>query len=467
VGRTTELLRNERRARAFFAVLAQSALGNGAAYVALLVVAYERFASGWAIGLILLADLLPAMLLGPVFGAAADRWSRRGCLIVADVLRAGAFLGIVFVDSFVATFGFAVLAGAGTGLFTPAALAGLPSLVQPSRLPAATALFGAIADIGFIAGPAIAAGVLALGGPEAILLGNAATFAISGVALTQIRFGAAPRPAEGEVLYPGLFAGAREGVRELLAMVGIRAVVGASGAMLLFAGLFNVAELPFVKDDLGAGDVGFGALTAIYGLGFVAGSLSGSKGGSPAELKGRFLIGLVVVAVGFVGCGLAPGLAAAVPAFALAGIGNGLVLVYERLLIQTTVTDRLMARVFGVKDGLTAWAFAAAFIAAGGLVEALGARALILVAGVGGLAVWAGARIALRGAWARSPRADRGALRTGWGWLARRAGAVGERPARQDGSDAVGGAGDRGAALDDRAHGGDDVGVELGPRVRK
>jgi MFS family permease len=450
VGRTTELLRNERRARAFFLVLAQSALGNGAAYVALLVIAYERFESGWAIGLILLADLVPAMLLGPVFGAAADRWSRRGCLIVADVLRAGAFLGIAFVDTFFATFALAIVAGAGTGLFTPAALAGLPSLVSPERLPAATAVFGAIADIGFIVGPAIAAGVLALGGPEAILLGNAATFAISGIALTQIRFGAAPQVAD-EAVQPGLFSGALEGLRELAAMAGIRAVVVAAGAMLLFAGLFNVAELPFAKDDLDAGDVGFGVLTAIYGLGFVAGSLSGSKGGAAAHLRTRFLIGLSVVSFGFVACGLAPGFAIAVPAFALAGLGNGIVLVYERLLIQTNVPDRLMARVFGVKDGLTAWAFAVAFIAAGGLVDALGPRTLILIAGAGGLVVWAGARIALRRVWVEP---DGPAVAEGPAYpaerkvLAGRPGALGERPVREEGPDVVGGSGDRGPALD-------------------
>jgi MFS family permease len=451
VGRTTDLLRNERRARAFFVVLAQSALGNGAAYVALLVIAYERFESGWAIGLILLADLVPAMLLGPVFGAAADRWSRRGCLIVSDVLRAGAFLGIALVDSFVATFALAIVAGAGTGLFTPAALAGLPSLVKPDRLPAATAVFGAIADIGFILGPALAAGVLAIGGPEAILLGNAATFAISAVALTQIRFGAAPPLAEGEEVPLGLLRGAREGLRELAGMVGIRAVVVASGAMLLFAGLFNVAELPFVTEDLDAGDVGFGVLMAIYGLGFVAGSLSGSKGGTPYQLRGRFLLGLAVVATGFVACGVAPTFAVAVPAFALAGVGNGLVLVYERLLIQTTVADRLMARVFGVKDGLTAWAFAVAFIAAGGLVDAFGARALIIVAGAGGLLVWVGARIALRRTWVE-PDAGAGAegpdYATGRRFLPARAGALGHGPVREEGTDVVGGGGDRSPALD-------------------
>jgi MFS family permease len=426
-------------------VLTQSSLGTGAAYVALLVIAYDRFESAWAIGLVLFADLVPSMLLGPVFGAAADRWSRRLCLVVADAIRAGAFLGIALVDGFVPTVLFAMVAGAGTGLFTPAALAGLPSLVKESRLPAATALFGAIADLGFIVGPAIAAGTFLLGGPEIILIANAVTFGMSALVLTWMRFGAAPEsePAEAS---KGLLRQAREGLGAVLAMVGLRAVIAGSGAMLLFAGLFNVAELPFVLDDLDAGDAGFAILTAIYGLGFVAGSLSGSKGGSPAELKRRWLLGLAVVSVGFVACGAAPGLIVAMLAFALAGVGNGLILVYERLLIQVTVPDRLMARVFGVKDGLTAWAFAAAFLSAGGLVEAFGARALIVIGGVGGLVVWLASRIALRKAW--TPDELEGAEGEGLPRRARtfRGGAVGE-----EGADPVRG-GDGGSALIDHTH---------------
>jgi MFS family permease len=387
----------------YYAVLSQSALGTGAAYVALLVVAYERFNSPWAIGLVLLADLVPSMLLGPVFGAAGDRWSRRGCLIVADVVRGLAFLGIGIVDSFTATFALALLAGVGTGLFTPSSLAAVPSLVKPERLPAATALFGAITDLGFIAGPALAALLLLLGGPEVILYGNAVTFAVSAAVLSRLPFGAAPVVEDPSSPRPGLLREARDGLAAVAGMVWVRAVIVASGAMLLSAGLFNVAELPFATDELDAGDAGFGALTAVYGLGFVGGSLSGSRGGHTAVLKRRFLGGLALVGAGFIACGVAPGFAVAVPAFLLAGIGNGLLLVYERLLIQTTVDDSLMARVFGVRDGLSAWVFAAAFLAAGGLIDALGVRVVLVVAGVGGLVVWALSSIALRHAWEGVP----------------------------------------------------------------
>ena len=63
--RTIDLLRAESRARIFFAVLTQSAWGTGAGYVALLLVAYERFESAWAISIVLIADLVAPMLLGP------------------------------------------------------------------------------------------------------------------------------------------------------------------------------------------------------------------------------------------------------------------------------------------------------------------------------------------------------------------------------------------------------------------
>ena len=390
-------------ARVYYAVLAQSALGNGAGYIALVVVGFDRYRSAWAISLILLADFVPAMLFGPVFGAAADRWSRRKCLIVSDVVRAAAFLGIALVDSFAATVGLALLAGAGTGLFNPASLAAVPSLVKPERLPAATALYGAITDLGYIVGPALAALLLLFGGPEVILYANAATFVVSGLVLSRLRFGAAPPIEDESAPRPGLLREAREGLWVIAGMVGLRAVIVASGAMLLFAGLFNVAELPYAVDELDAGDAGFGALTAVYGLGFVGGSLSGSRGGATAALKRRFLGGLALVGAGFIACGVAPTFAAAVPAFGLAGIGNGLLLVYERLLIQTTVDDRVMARTFGVRDGLSAWAFAAGFLAAGGLIAALGVRTVLVVAGLGALLVWALSAFALRHAWEARP----------------------------------------------------------------
>jgi MFS family permease len=451
-----ELLRREPRARLFFATLAQSAIGTGAGYVALLLVAYDRFRSPWAITLVLLAELVPAMLLGPALGALVDRFSRRASLVAADLLRGLAFAGIVLVDSFEATVAFALVAGAGTALFTPASLAALPSLVAPRRRPPATALYGAINDLGFTAGPALAAVVLAAGGATAILIANAVTFAVSAVVLSRLAFG--PRAWVDEDDLEGstgsITRRTREGLRAAAATAGVRAVLLATASALFIAGVFNVAELLLATDELGAGDAGYSVLVAILGVGFVAGSLSGSNARSLLAMKRGYLLGLLLIPLGLVVCGAAPILPLAAVGFAVVGAGNGATLVHGRLLIQETVPDHLLGRVFGIKDSLTAWAFALAFACAGGLISGLGVRTMLVLSGVAGVALWLATRLALRGLWD-----DAAAL-----------GDVGA-----DGRDRAGGADDaervqrragRFAPLDDADESRDHPGIELSPGVR-
>jgi MFS family permease len=384
----------------FFAALTQSALGTGAAYVALLLVAYDRVSTPWAISAVLIADLVAPMFLGPVFGAAADRWSRRTCMVLADAVRAVSFTAIAFVDSFSATVALAFLAGVGTALFTPASLAALPSLVVPRRLPAATSLYGAITDFGLAAGPAMAALILLFGGPQWILLINGVTFAISAGILMAIRFGHAPdRSADEETpshAVVALLHEAREGLRVVRGTAGLRSILFGSALALFFAGLVNVAELPFLADDLDAGDAVYSVAVGLAGLGIVAGSLQGGAGGRLGRLKGRYLFGVLVMGGGYVLTGFAPSYWVVFATFTVAGFGNGMMLVYERLIIQATVPDAMAGRVFGSKDALTAWAFAISFVVAGAAVTAVGPKAVLVAAGAGVILIGTAIAVGLR-----------------------------------------------------------------------
>jgi MFS family permease len=392
---TTDLLRREPQARGFFAAHAQSSLGTGAAYVALLVLAYDRLHSPWAITLILLADMVPPTVLGPFCGAAADRWSRRSCAVVADVIRAVAFVGIGLAPGFAPMLALALLAGTGAALFRPAILAGLPGLVHEDRLAPATSLYGALEDLGHTLGPVLAAGLLLVAAPDTIMVANGVTFAISALVLTRTPLGTAPsEPATS------LLRQTRDGLQATMENRVLRCLIVASSSILLFAGFFNVGELLLAKDTLGASSSGYSVLVAVFGLGVAAGSMTGSKGGSISEIGSRYLGGLLLVAVAFVACGLAPVYWAALAAFAAGGVGNGLVLVHERLLLQRLVPDRLMGRVFGVKDALTSGAFGAGFVCAGLLLPAIDTRVLFVLAGVGVLAVWVAASLVLRPTWA-------------------------------------------------------------------
>jgi MFS family permease len=405
-----QLLKDDRRARFFFFALAQSAVGTGAGYVALMLIAYQRFESPWAVGLILFADLLPAMLFGPLFGAAADRWSKRTCLIVADVLRAVAFVGIAVVPSFEATIALAILAGTGTGLFTPAGLSVLPSLVGQQRLSAATALYGALADLGYTIGPALAAAMLLLLDPAAVTAINGASFGLSALVLAFLRFGATPSTELSDQPASVLLEAWR-GITTVATMPLVRVVLLASSAALFCGGLFNVAELPFVTRELAAGDAGFSILVSLFGLGFVFGSLSGAGGGAGPRLRTRYQLGLLLTALSLFCLAFSQVLFVAALAFTAAGVGNGMLLVYERLIIQAATPEAFHGRVFGVKDSFTAWAFAIAFLSAGGLMELLGIRPMLALAGGLGVVVWLAAVVALRPAASGLPRGSAGVRR--------------------------------------------------------
>jgi MFS family permease len=255
-----------------------------------------------------------------------------------------------------------------------------------------------VTDLGFTVGPALAAGVLVLGGPETLIWVNAVTFALSGVLLVAVRFGAAPEHPSEEPR-PSLFAEARDGLRATAGAPAIRVVLVASAGALFCAGMFNIAELFYATDDIGTSYAGFGILVAFFGAGFVGGSLAGSKGGAAPLLKRRLVLGMLVLGAGFVAMGLTGSFFVAIAAFTIAGAGNGLLVVYERLLIQHSFPDSHVGRVFGIRDALTAWAFALAFVASGALVSEIGASAVIAISGGIGFAIAATTAVVLRDKW--------------------------------------------------------------------
>jgi MFS family permease len=395
------LLRTEPRARLFFSAFALSSLGTGAAYPALLVIAYARYHSPWAISLILLADFVPSGLVGPVLGAVVDRWPRLWCAAVADVIRAAAFVGIAVVGSFEATLALAVLGGVGKALFRPAVLAEIPSMVRSDRSAAATSLYGALNDFGMTGGPAIAAAAFLVVGSEELLVANGATFALSALVLARLAVGREGAAEAGDQQPSGrsLLREAREGLSTSLQMPGTRVVMFAFAVGMFFGGVFNVIELPFATDALGTGVSGYSVLITVYGVGFVAGSLRGARGGQAPHLKRMYLAGLLLTGVGSLAAGASFGLAMGIGAFAVGGFGNGLAVVHQRLLFQSEVDSGLQGRLFAVADSLMAWGFAVGFLAAGAMAVASSPRTVMLFIGAGEIALAAVAAAALRRHW--------------------------------------------------------------------
>jgi MFS family permease len=222
---------------------------------------------------------------------------------------------------------------------------------------------------------------------------NAATFAISAVVLSTLSFGGRVSAQRAEET--SFVREVREGVQVANRGPLVRSVVIASSGVILFASMLNVAELPLAH-DLGVGASGFALLLTAQGIGVVAGSLSGARRGGLSEYKRRYVAGAAAVGGGLIAMSALPWYAAALVAFVAFGVGNGAVVVYERLIFQLAIPERLMGRAFALLDALGAWGFVTANLVAGITVSELGSRGAIAVAAAGTMAVVLYALVTLR-----------------------------------------------------------------------
>lgn len=380
--------------RRFFIAQLQSELGTGAAYVALMLVAYQRLHSGWAISLVLLADFLPGIALGAPLGAVADRVPRRSLMICADLLRAGAFLALAVIPSFAATVVLALIAGTGTTMYRTTVNAALPGMVSEEQRSPATALYGMALSVGMTVGPALTALLLVFGPATWVLAANGATFLISAAVLRTARIasGAGPREAaegadpreapEGEAERSSLWSSTVDGVNLTRRIPGVTVLLAIGTVSILAGALMNVAEPLLATGPLHAGSSGYSVLVAVYGAAMAAGSLAWSRAGSSVGRLRRWLLaGLAVQGIGMIGSAIAPQLAFAALTFAVTGAGNALLVGPEVRLLQELVSDRLLGRAFGLRDTLSNLAYVLAFVSAGAVLATLGVRAVFAVGG--------------------------------------------------------------------------------------
>src|SRR5918994_1102315 len=73
-----------------------SNFGDTLHYIALVVLVYQLTGQGVAVAVLVAAEVVPVLLLGPVAGVVIDRFSRKAVLIGADLFRAALVLSLVW-----------------------------------------------------------------------------------------------------------------------------------------------------------------------------------------------------------------------------------------------------------------------------------------------------------------------------------------------------------------------------------
>jgi MFS family permease len=369
--RQLDLLGRAPSFRLLFLAAFGSGLGTWLAFVALTVDVFDRTHSGRWVSWLLIADFLPTIAIGLFLGPLVDRFSRRAMMIASDLVRCGVFAALPFAQSAGQIVALAAVAGFATGFFRPAVYAGLPNLVDDHDLPHANSLLQTIENVTTTAGPLVGGVLVAASGPDAAYWINAATFLVSAALIFGIPgrlLQAAAAVSEGH--WRDLAAGFTL-VRRSRALFTV--LVAWNVAMVANAGV-NVAEVVLAKVSFDAGDFGYGLMVGTAGFGLAVGSLAA---GTLLERHptGRVYGGsIALMALGVGAAAVSPNVWVAAVCVVVSGVGNGIAVVCNALLVQRGAPDELRGRAFTVLMSANFAALGAGMLAAGPLTDAVGAR---------------------------------------------------------------------------------------------
>lgn len=346
---------------------------------------YERTGSAWDLGLVGLAQFLPALLLTLPAGHLADHHRRSRIVMVATVTH---LLGTLILLAATYTgradrtliLQLSLLFGVAKAFQAPASQALTPGLVPVSLLPRALAFNASGFQVATIGGPALAGALVAIG-LEAVYGLAALSLTVGAVLLAPVRT-AKPVPSGEGPGWATLLAG--------VTFIVQRPVLLGAISLDLFAVLLGgaTALLPiFVKDILHAGPWALGLLRAAPAAGALLMSLWLAR--HPLHRRvGRWLFASVAIyGLCMLVFGSSGQLWLSWVALLLSGAADMVSVVIRQTLVQLETPDAMRGRVSAVNSVFIGASNQLGEFESGATAAWLGPVGSVLLGGVGVLAV--------------------------------------------------------------------------------
>lgn len=377
-------------------------LGNWLGEIALAVLIFDATGSPMATaGLFLAMQFLPALLVPPLVARLEVLQGRRS-LPTLYLGEAAAFAALgLLADNFLlaAVLSLAALDGTLAASARSLTRASAAAVLAPAGLlREGNALLNVGFTAGAAAGPALAGVVIAGAGVQVALLADAGSFLLVALLLTAAQH--LPRAAPEIGAWSGRL---RRGVRYVRERLLLRRLLAAQALAFVFFAVVIPIEVVFAKQTLGAGDAGYGALLASWGVGMVAGSLLFA---ALRHVQLRVLLGASTLAIGcaYLVTGAAPTLLVACAASAVGGVGNGVQWVALMTAVQQLTRADYQARVISLLESLASAMPGLGFLIGGAIATLSSPRVSYAVAGAGVIGVGAVATVVLgRAEWGAEP----------------------------------------------------------------
>ena len=333
--------------------------------------------SATLMGTLAMVSSLSALLLSPVGGTFADRYSRRKIIIFSDALRGVAVLslaGLMFIVPhsteviYIWIIFVSLLSSAIGSFFNPAISASIPDLVPEDKVAGANSLNTSSAQLARFIGQAVGGVLFRLLGAPLLFLVDGLTYLFSAgsesfVKIPQVipetnhRWKDVLREFKKDTVEGIHYIWAHGGMR---AFIFVNIILGFFLPPILLLLPFYVEDILHVKTDW------YGFLMATWGLGAMLGSLSAGFIKVSGRVKSRLIIVFLVlfsISLGLLGLIRTPFIALII--MAVIGILLGYVGVSLVSILQLSVPSELRGRVLGVLDTLAGAAYPLAMGLAG------------------------------------------------------------------------------------------------------
>ena len=357
--------------RLLFLATLGSSLGTLLATVALVVDIKDRTDSGSWVSALMIAEFLPAVAVGLFLGPLLDRVSRRGLMIVSDLVRVGVFCTLPFASSAGQIVALAGIAGLATGFFRPAVYAGLPNLVEEDELARANSLIQTSENVSWAVAPVIGGALVAASGPDLAYWINGASFLVSALLLLRL---SADKLQGALGVSRGHLRDLKDGFARVLQTRSLLTVLVVWTIVLGAVASTQTAQVFLAKDSFDAGDFGYGLIFGCIGLGLAVGSFGAGTWVERRSVGTVYAASILLQAVGVAAAAVAPNVWFSLPCFVLAGIGNGIAVVCNSLLVQRGAPDAIRGRVFTVIMSVNYAVYGLGFVIAGPLTDGVGPR---------------------------------------------------------------------------------------------
>ena len=368
--------------RAFFLGQLVSLLGSWIQSVAQSWLVYRMTESALELSIVAFLSQAPTLVLGPLAGSAADRWSRRHVLLATQGAAAvlATILAVLTLTQRVSLPQVRVVAlslGVVNAFDTPARHAFVVDLVGRRDLPNAIVLNSTLFNGARMVGPTLAALLLGLAGEGVCFVLNAVSYLPVLYILGRMQLPSLPpRPVPAsnrELLLEGFrFVGRSPLLLEVFTLLAVSSAFGTPYLVLLPL---------FAEGRLQAGAAGLGLLTACTGAGALLGALYlAARAEAPCPHR-KIPAASAAFGIGIVAFAAVRSVWLSGAALALVGFSLMILLALSSTTAQTAAPDALRGRVMAIHTTIYLGLSPLGAFTAGAAAERWGAAPVVAVGG--------------------------------------------------------------------------------------